>query len=165
KPRRKDTKLPQTSVPTSVVHEAVNEEMDDSLERDATTSTSLDVEQDRGNISKTQSKETSNEPGSQGTSTCGGSRCQKAMGDTVAQTWVLDMETTKTNQAFEIDSLKRRVKKLKREGGQELMGLKDYTSTPDEQMFDVDQDLGREEVFVVQQDENVVEKEVDAAQV
>nr|GEU97855.1 hypothetical protein [Tanacetum cinerariifolium] len=32
-------------------------------------------------------------------------------------------------------------------------------------MFDADQDLGGEEVFVAQQDENVVKKEVDAAQV
>nr|GFC35206.1 hypothetical protein [Tanacetum cinerariifolium] len=53
KPKRKDTKLPQTSVPTSVVDEAINEEMDDSLERAATTATSLDAEQDKGNISKT----------------------------------------------------------------------------------------------------------------
>nr|GFC84085.1 hypothetical protein [Tanacetum cinerariifolium] len=40
-------------VPTSVADEAVNEKMDDSLERAATTATSLDAEQDRGNISKT----------------------------------------------------------------------------------------------------------------
>nr|GEZ21869.1 hypothetical protein [Tanacetum cinerariifolium] len=35
----------------------------------------------------------------------------------------------------------------------------------DEDMFDADQDLGGEEVFVAQQDKNVVEKEVDTAQV
>ncbi|GJT49528.1 hypothetical protein Tco_0975685 [Tanacetum coccineum] len=45
KPKRKDTKVPQPSGPTTnVVDEAVNEEMDDSLERDATTATSLDAE-------------------------------------------------------------------------------------------------------------------------
>nr|GEY27992.1 retrovirus-related Pol polyprotein from transposon TNT 1-94 [Tanacetum cinerariifolium] len=38
-------------------------------------------------------------------------------------------------------------------------------NTHDEQMFNVDQDLGGEEVFVAQQDEKVVEKEVDVAQV
>nr|GEY68050.1 hypothetical protein [Tanacetum cinerariifolium] len=97
----KDTELPQTSVPTSVADEAVNEEMDDSLERAATTATSLDAEQDRGNISKTQSKETPNELGSQRTSSGGGPR-------------VLNLETTKTTQALEIDSLKRRVKKLEK---------------------------------------------------
>nr|GEV52720.1 reverse transcriptase domain-containing protein [Tanacetum cinerariifolium] len=51
KTKRKDTKLPQTSVSTEhVADEAVNEEMDDSLERATTTATSLDAEQDRGNI-------------------------------------------------------------------------------------------------------------------
>nr|GEV30926.1 retrovirus-related Pol polyprotein from transposon TNT 1-94 [Tanacetum cinerariifolium] len=64
KTKRKDTELPQTSVPTSVVDEAVNEEMNNSLERATTTDTSLDAEQDRGNISKTQSKATPNELGS-----------------------------------------------------------------------------------------------------
>nr|GEX85163.1 hypothetical protein [Tanacetum cinerariifolium] len=47
KPRRKVTDVPQPSDPTSVADEAVNEEMDDSLERVATTATSLDIEQDR----------------------------------------------------------------------------------------------------------------------
>nr|GFD53936.1 hypothetical protein [Tanacetum cinerariifolium] len=60
--------------------------MDDSLERAATTATSFDAKQNRGNIFKTKSKATPNELGSQGTSLGGGSRCQKAMGDTVTQT-------------------------------------------------------------------------------
>nr|GEX98001.1 putative ribonuclease H-like domain-containing protein [Tanacetum cinerariifolium] len=62
--KRKDTEVPQLSVPISVADEAVNEEMDDILERAATTDTSLDAEQDRG----------------------GGPRCQEAMGDAAAQT-------------------------------------------------------------------------------
>ncbi|GKA77805.1 hypothetical protein Tco_0784342 [Tanacetum coccineum] len=54
KPKRKDTQIPQSSGPTNNVEdEDVNEEMDDSLVRAATTATSLDVEQDRGNINKT----------------------------------------------------------------------------------------------------------------
>ncbi|GJW17357.1 hypothetical protein Tco_0024793 [Tanacetum coccineum] len=62
KPKRKDTEIPQSSGPIdNVADEAVNEEMDDSLERAATTATSLDAEQDRGNINKTQSKATLNE--------------------------------------------------------------------------------------------------------
>ncbi|GJT59984.1 hypothetical protein Tco_1003517 [Tanacetum coccineum] len=65
--------------------EAVYEEMDDSLERAATTATSLDAEQDRGNINKTQSKATPNEPSSLVTSLGGGPR-QDIMGDTIAQT-------------------------------------------------------------------------------
>ncbi|GKA57185.1 hypothetical protein Tco_0756373 [Tanacetum coccineum] len=48
--------------------EAVFEEMDDSLERAASTATILDAEQDRGNINKTQSKEILNKPRSLGTS-------------------------------------------------------------------------------------------------
>nr|GEV19919.1 putative ribonuclease H-like domain-containing protein [Tanacetum cinerariifolium] len=48
KAKRKDIEVPQLSVPTSVAYEAVNEEMDDSLERAATIATSLDAEQDRG---------------------------------------------------------------------------------------------------------------------
>ncbi|GKF73886.1 hypothetical protein Tco_0220218, partial [Tanacetum coccineum] len=66
--------------------EAVNEEMDDSLERAATTATSLDAEHDRSNINKTQSKETPNEPSSLRTSSGGGPRRQESMGDTIAQT-------------------------------------------------------------------------------
>nr|GEX40289.1 hypothetical protein [Tanacetum cinerariifolium] len=66
--------------------EAVNKEMNDSLERAATSATSLDAEQDRGKTSKTQSKATPNESGSQGTDSGGGPRCQEAMRDTVTQT-------------------------------------------------------------------------------
>nr|GEU69189.1 hypothetical protein [Tanacetum cinerariifolium] len=45
KPRRKVTEVPQPSDPTTnVADKAVNEEMDDSLERAVTTATSLDVE-------------------------------------------------------------------------------------------------------------------------
>nr|GEY88373.1 hypothetical protein [Tanacetum cinerariifolium] len=161
KPRRKDNELPHTSVPTSVVDEAVNEEMDNSLERVTTTATSLDAEHDRG----------------------GGPRCQEAIGDIVAQTRVLDLETTKTTQAMDIENLKRRVKKLERRKKARTYGFKrlykvglsarvesfayeglgkkdasklgrisnidaneDITlvSTHDEQMFDADQDLGGE---------------------
>ncbi|GJR39672.1 putative ribonuclease H-like domain-containing protein [Tanacetum coccineum] len=87
KPKRKDTEVPQPSGPTdNVADEAVYEEMDDSLERAATTTTSLDAEQDRGNINKTQSKATPNEPSSLGTSSGGGPRRQETMGDTIAQT-------------------------------------------------------------------------------
>nr|GEX46246.1 hypothetical protein [Tanacetum cinerariifolium] len=73
------------SVPIEhVVDEAVNEKMDDSLER--ATTTRLVVEHDRGNISKTQSKETPNEPSSLRTSSGGGPMHQDTIGDTIAQT-------------------------------------------------------------------------------
>ncbi|GJV46240.1 hypothetical protein Tco_1430776 [Tanacetum coccineum] len=115
----------------------------DSLVRAATTTTSLDAEQDKGS----------------------GPRCQETMGDTIAQTRfenvskhsndpllargntlrsgedslklnelmelctnlqqrVLDLETTKTTQATEIASLKRRVKKLERMNKSRTHGLK-----------------------------------------
>ncbi|GJY22199.1 hypothetical protein Tco_0394765 [Tanacetum coccineum] len=125
----------------NVADEAVNEEMDDSLMRAATTTTSLDVEQDRGNINKTRSKATLNEPSSPGTSSSSGPKCQETMGDTIAQTrfenvskysndpllarefliWRLQIPT---HQANEIASLKRRVKKLEQKKRSRTHGLK-----------------------------------------
>ncbi|GJX84942.1 retrovirus-related pol polyprotein from transposon TNT 1-94 [Tanacetum coccineum] len=64
----------------------VNEEMDDSLVRVDTTATSLDAKQDRGNINKTRSNATLNEPSSPVTSSGSGLKCQETMGDTIAQT-------------------------------------------------------------------------------
>nr|GEU83638.1 putative reverse transcriptase, RNA-dependent DNA polymerase [Tanacetum cinerariifolium] len=87
KTNRNDIELPHTSGPTTnVADEAANKEMAGNFERAATTTTSLDVEKDRG--------------------------AKKPWGDTVAQPRVLYLETTKTTRAMEIDSLKRRVKKL-----------------------------------------------------
>ncbi|GJR71123.1 hypothetical protein Tco_0083488 [Tanacetum coccineum] len=166
KPKRKDTEVPQPSGPTNnVADEAVYEETNDNLERAATTATSLDVEQDMGNINKTQSKATLNEPSSLGTSSGSSPRGQEIMGDTIAQNVfenvskllndplltrgntlrsgedslklkelmelctnlqnrVIDLEKTKTSQAQEITSLKRRVKRLENKGGSKTHGLK-----------------------------------------
>ncbi|GKE59428.1 hypothetical protein Tco_1498613, partial [Tanacetum coccineum] len=140
RPKRKDIKVPQPSGPTTnVADKAVNEEMDNSLVRAATTASSLEAKQDSGNIDKTQSKAIPNEPSSLGTSSGGGPRRQETMGDTIAQTrsenelmelctnlqqMVLDLETTKTTQANEIASLKRRVKKLEQKKRSRTHGLK-----------------------------------------
>ncbi|GKE77088.1 hypothetical protein Tco_1543208 [Tanacetum coccineum] len=122
--KRKDTEVPQPSGPiTNVADEAVNEEMDDSLVRAATIASSLEAEQDSGNIDKTQSKATPNEPSSPGTSSGGGPRRQETIGDTIAQTRVLNLETTKTTQASEISSLKRKVKKLEQKKRSRTHGL------------------------------------------
>ncbi|GJT10313.1 hypothetical protein Tco_0857355 [Tanacetum coccineum] len=87
RPKRKDIEVPQPSGPTcNVTDESVNVEMDDSLVRAATTATSLDAEQDRGNINKSQYKATPNKPSSLRTSSGGGPRRQETMGDTIAQT-------------------------------------------------------------------------------
>nr|GEX13747.1 ribonuclease H-like domain-containing protein [Tanacetum cinerariifolium] len=66
--------------------EAVHKELGNRLVRVATTASSLEAEQDSGNITKSQSKAIPNEPSSQGTDSDCGSRCQETMGDTTAQT-------------------------------------------------------------------------------
>nr|GEW27237.1 hypothetical protein [Tanacetum cinerariifolium] len=97
KPKRKNTQVPQPSGSTGhVADEVVYKELDDRLVRAAITASSLEAEHDSG------------------TTLGGGPRCQEAMGDTTAQTRVLDLEKTKTTQALEITSLKRRVKKLEK---------------------------------------------------
>ncbi|GJU31875.1 hypothetical protein Tco_1175464, partial [Tanacetum coccineum] len=54
--------------------------------RAATIASNLEAEQDSGNINKTQSKATPNEPSSPRTISGGGPRCQETIGDTIAQT-------------------------------------------------------------------------------
>ncbi|GJW01385.1 hypothetical protein Tco_1556636 [Tanacetum coccineum] len=97
------------------------------------------------------------------------------------QNRVLDLEMTKTTQANEIVSLKRRIKKLKKKNrkvlGEDAPNTEDYALMADEditagnarmmlinEIFDVNA-LNDKEVFVVGQNENVVEEVVDAAQV
>ncbi|GJT45151.1 hypothetical protein Tco_0953866 [Tanacetum coccineum] len=128
KSKRKDTEIPQSSGPTTnVTDEAVNEEMDDSLVRDAITATGIDVEKDSGNIDKTQSKATLNESSSSGTSSGSGPRLklEELMAFCITlQTRVLALEITKTTQAYEIDSLKRRVKRLEKKDRKRTHKLK-----------------------------------------
>ncbi|GJS55900.1 putative ribonuclease H-like domain-containing protein [Tanacetum coccineum] len=140
KPKRKDTEIPQSSVHVeNVADGAIYKERDNSLERATTTATGLDAEHDRGNISKTQSKATPNEPSSIGTSSGGGPRRQDTIGDTIAQTRsenvskfsnnlllsrVIALENTKTTQAQEITSLKKRVKILEKKNKLRTHGLK-----------------------------------------
>nr|GEX08925.1 histone acetyltransferase HAC1-like isoform X1 [Tanacetum cinerariifolium] len=126
---------------TCVTDEVVYKKLDDSLVRVATTASSLEAEQDSGNINKTQSKATPNESSSQRTDSSRGPRCHEAMGDTIAQT------------------SSERVSKLSNDS------LLLVSTHDDAEMFDVDKDLHGEEVFVAKQDEDVVEKEVDAARV
>ncbi|GJW33742.1 hypothetical protein Tco_0053774 [Tanacetum coccineum] len=67
-------------------NEAVHKELDNSLVRATTTASSLEAEQDSGNINKTRSKATPNESSSLGTTSGGGPRCQETMGDTTTRT-------------------------------------------------------------------------------
>nr|GEV79542.1 retrovirus-related Pol polyprotein from transposon TNT 1-94 [Tanacetum cinerariifolium] len=161
KPKRKNTYVPHPSGPTeSVTDEAVHKVLGDRLVRTATTSSSLEAEQDSG----------------------GGPRCQETIGYTTDQTRfesvskqcttlqnrVLDLEKTTTTQRNEIDNLKRRVKKLEKKNRSRTHKLKrlykvglmaKVESSGDEES------LRGEEVFVVGQNENAVEEVVDAAQV
>ncbi|GJR72093.1 hypothetical protein Tco_0084458 [Tanacetum coccineum] len=112
KPKRKDTQVPQPSDPSeNVADEAVHKELGDSLVRAATTASSLEAEQDSGNITKTRSKETPNESSSLGTTSGGGPRGNTLQSDedrlklnelmelcTTLQQRVLDLEKTKTTQ-------------------------------------------------------------------
>ncbi|GJZ87192.1 hypothetical protein Tco_0658802 [Tanacetum coccineum] len=108
KPKRKDTQVPQPSDHIeNVADEAVHKELGDSLVRAATTASSLEAEQDSGNINKTQSKATPNESSFQETNSCGGPRCQETIGDTIAQT-----------------SLKKKVKKLEKKNRSRTHRLK-----------------------------------------
>nr|GEV56513.1 hypothetical protein [Tanacetum cinerariifolium] len=121
-----------TSVPTKTVsNEVVNEEMYDSLERATTTVTGLDIEQDRGNRTKTQSNATLNEPSSIRTGSSSGPSgkdSQKLIElvelYTNLQQRVFDLETIKTSQAQEITSLKKRVKRLEKKRRSRTHGLK-----------------------------------------
>ncbi|GKC51001.1 hypothetical protein Tco_1073746 [Tanacetum coccineum] len=95
--------------------ETVHEKRGDSMEKATTTAASLDAEQDSGNIIRTQSMATLNEPIPQGTGSGSGHRRQDTiLGDRPAQTRVLALENVKTAQDLEITSLKKRVKKLEK---------------------------------------------------
>ncbi|GKB43022.1 hypothetical protein Tco_0887964 [Tanacetum coccineum] len=132
KPKRKDTRIPQFSGPTEhVANEAVYKELDHSLVRAATTASSLEAEQDSGNIIKTQSKATPNESSSLETTSGGGPRCQETIGDAIAQTRFKNVSKLfndplleETTQANEIASLKRRVKRLEKKKRSRTHGLK-----------------------------------------
>ncbi|GJX48950.1 hypothetical protein Tco_0275795 [Tanacetum coccineum] len=171
KPIRKVTEVPQPSESVHVADKAVNEEIDDSLVRAATTATSLDAEQNRGNINKTRSKATPNEPSSPGTSSGGGPR-------------VLDLEKTKTFQQIRIESLEKKVKKLQRSKKSRSHKLKRLykvgltarvESSEEEDLgedaskqgrisdIDADADITLVSPFVDEQDVEMSEKEEDVA--
>ncbi|GKC15757.1 hypothetical protein Tco_1012539, partial [Tanacetum coccineum] len=126
----------------NVADEAVYEKRDDSLERATTTATGLDAEQDRGGpsrqdtmgdtIAQTRSENVSkfsNDPLLAGVNTPRSGEDSLQLKElmefcTKLQQRVLDLENTKTAQAHEITSLKRRVKKLKRKKKSRTDGLK-----------------------------------------
>nr|GEV38754.1 retrotransposon protein, putative, unclassified [Tanacetum cinerariifolium] len=150
-------------------HKAVYKERGDRLVRAATTTSSLEAEQDSGNIDKIQSKTTPNEASSSGTTSGGGPRGNTLQSDedsmklnevmelyTNLQLRVLALENTKTTQALEIDSLKKRGRKIHNiDVDEDITLINDQDAA---EMFNVT-DLHGEEVFV----EKYVDKEVNAA--
>nr|GEZ91499.1 hypothetical protein [Tanacetum cinerariifolium] len=119
---------------------AVNEKIDDSLERAATTATSLDVDQDRG----------VNTPRSGEDSLKLNELMELSKVESSKDEGLGEEDASKKERIFDIDA------------NEDIYLVNVHN---DEDMFDAYQDLGGEEVFVAQQDENVVEKEVDVSQV
>ncbi|GKF27492.1 hypothetical protein Tco_0083386 [Tanacetum coccineum] len=75
--RGRDTNIPQSSgPPVKVGDEAVHKELGDRIESAATTASSLEAEHVSGNINRTQSMATLNEPSPYGTGSGSGPRCQ-----------------------------------------------------------------------------------------
>ncbi|GKB85370.1 hypothetical protein Tco_0957642 [Tanacetum coccineum] len=73
----------------------------DSLERVATTASSLEAEQVSGNITKTRSKATLNEPTPQRTGSGSGPKRQDTMGDTITQTRFENVSKTSYDSPLE----------------------------------------------------------------
>ncbi|GJR67776.1 hypothetical protein Tco_0013841, partial [Tanacetum coccineum] len=185
--------VPQPSNPSeNVIDKAVHKELGNSLVRAATTTFSLEAEQDSSNITKTQSKATPNESSSLGTTSGGGPKGNTLQSNEdrlkldelmelciTLQNRALDLEKTKTTQQNEIASLKRRVKKLDKKSRSRTHKLKRLykvgltarvESLRDEESLGEDvSKQGRinsiDEVFVAGQNENVVKEVVDVAQV
>ncbi|GJW74075.1 putative ribonuclease H-like domain-containing protein, partial [Tanacetum coccineum] len=105
----------------------LGEREDYRVERDATTAASLDVEQDSGNILKTQSTAIPSVPLSQGIGTSSSPRCQEAMGGPLHRLGlrgVLALETSKTAQDLVINKLKKKVKRLEKKQRARTPGMK-----------------------------------------
>ncbi|GJW75323.1 putative ribonuclease H-like domain-containing protein, partial [Tanacetum coccineum] len=89
KPRKakRTIEISQSSRPIPLVtDETIIKEWEDRMERAATTASSLEAEQDSGNINRTQSMTTLNESFPQGTDSSSGPRCQDTiLGDAKAQ--------------------------------------------------------------------------------
>ncbi|GJV33968.1 hypothetical protein Tco_1394368 [Tanacetum coccineum] len=74
---KRATKISQSSGPIPLVaNETVTKKREDRMEKAATTASSIEAEQDSGNINRTKSMATLNEPSPQGTGSGSGPRCQ-----------------------------------------------------------------------------------------
>ncbi|GKC66578.1 hypothetical protein Tco_1099176, partial [Tanacetum coccineum] len=166
KPKRKNTQVPQPSDPSdNIADEAVHKELGDRV-RTATTASSLEAEQDSGNITKTQSMATPNESSPLGTTSGGGPMCQETIGDTIAQTRFENVSKLSN------DSLLGRVKKLKKKRSSRTHKLKrlykvglsaKVESSRDEESLDEDASKqGRINAIDVDEDITLVNVQDDA---
>ncbi|GJV78985.1 putative ribonuclease H-like domain-containing protein [Tanacetum coccineum] len=155
------TMMIQNQADMGEADDAINEEMDDSLVRVATTSSSLEREVDSGNITKTRSKATHNEVGSLGTTSGGDPRRQDTIKDTIAQTRFKNVSKTSNDSLLE-DSSKQRRKMANIDVDEGITLVDDTQERYGDDMFD-EGILNDEEVFEgqdVDEIRNVAEKEV-----
>ncbi|GJV79458.1 hypothetical protein Tco_1515328 [Tanacetum coccineum] len=141
--------------------EAVYKVRDDSLVRAATTATSLEAEQDSGNIDKTRSKATLNEPSPQGIGLGSGPRHQDTMGDTIAQTGFENVSKTSNDSLLIEEDASKQGRKIDDIDKDVEITLVDETQgrINDEEMFDTCV-LNHEEVFAGQ---DMAQKEINLA--
>ncbi|GJU61247.1 hypothetical protein Tco_1243082 [Tanacetum coccineum] len=146
---KRATEISQSSGPISLVaDETVTKETEDRIERVATTASSLEVEQDNEAQTRfeTASKQ-SNDPPLSRVNTHGSGEDRLKLKElmelcTKLSDRVYDLETTKTAQAKEISSLKKRVKNLERKRKSKTLGMNLFKieSDFDDEGFDVDMD-------------------------
>ncbi|GJX90634.1 hypothetical protein Tco_0343960 [Tanacetum coccineum] len=133
-------KVPQPSGPTDiVVDKAVHNELGDNLVRAVTTASSLEVEKDSGNITKTRSKATPNESSTLRTNSGGGPRCQETMGDTIAQTRRVESSGDEDSLGEDASKQGRRINAIDADEDITLVNVQD-----DAEMFDVNTLTGYE---------------------
>nr|GEY38591.1 hypothetical protein [Tanacetum cinerariifolium] len=172
KPTRKDTQVPQPSGHTkSVTDEVVHKELGDSLVRAATTASSLEAEQDSVlDLEKTKATQ-QNEIATQQQEIASLKRMVKKLEKKIrSRTHKLKrlykvslsarVETSDNKESLGEDASKQE-KRIDAIDADEYITL---VNDDDNEMFDVDTLVG-EEMFVVGQNENVIEEVVDAAQV
>ncbi|GKF15495.1 hypothetical protein Tco_0056957, partial [Tanacetum coccineum] len=137
KPKRKNTQVPQPSGSSEhVADEAVHKELGDSLVRAATTASSFEAKQDSETMGDTIAQtrfenvsKLSNDSLLARGNTLRSDEDRLKLDELMAlctflQSRVLDLEKTKTTQQNEIDSLKRRVRKLEKKSRSRTHKLK-----------------------------------------
>nr|GEV58350.1 ribonuclease H-like domain-containing protein [Tanacetum cinerariifolium] len=163
----------------SVTNEAINEEMNDRLVRAATTASSLEAEQDsdtmRDTVAQTRSERVSKFSNDSLLARVNTPRSEENILKlnelmdlcTNLQNMVLSLEAIKTTQEQEIDSLKRRVKKLDKKQRPRTHKLKRQYKVRLSVRVESSDDEGFTSEEVVVKQEVVADKEliVDAAQV